>query len=146
MLLIVLGIFLIKDNNSFPKQQEKSTTIKNAETLKKVLNKKQIDVSIKGNATQAPVLGSGKVISINNEEVQVYEYESYDKALLVSHQIAPDGYTINNIVYDWEIPPHFFQKDNVLVFYLGSNSTVITALFEALGPQIAGSRSTIPGF
>jgi len=38
----------------------------------------------------------------------------------------------------WVEPPHFFKSGNLIVLYVGEESSILEALHEILGPQIAG--------
>lgn len=70
--------------------------------------------------------------------VQSYEYKDARAAERDASKIGPDGSTMRTMVVDWAAPPHFYLKERVLVLYVGNDATVLKALSELLGPQIAG--------
>lgn len=83
-------------------------------------------------------------------QVQVYAYNDAGTAEMDVHQISRNGATVvqrlpngNSAMTssNWIAPPHFFQRDRVVVLYLGSNQALLELLSEALGPQIAGESA-----
>ena len=87
-----------------------------------------------------------KVITINDSNFQVWEYEDAAAADTEAAFISPDGSSINNngqlCLYEWVAPPHFYKASNLIVLYVGDNQAVIDALETLLGPQFAGSSET----
>ncbi len=70
-------------------------------------------------------------------EVQSFEYASADAAETDLSQIGPDGNPTTAMVA-WKAPPHFFQKEQLVVLYVGDDQAVLKILADLLGPQIAG--------
>lgn len=77
-------------------------------------------------------------------DVQSYDYNDTDfggngaaAAEADAQAIGPDG-NPRTAMITWVEPPHFFRKERVLVLYVGSDSAVLNALTELLGPQFAG--------
>ena len=60
-----------------------------------------------GQVTQPCFSVTGQVITVNGEQVQVYEYANEDDANADSARISPDGGTIGNAQVDWIAPPPF---------------------------------------
>jgi hypothetical protein len=52
-------------------------------------------------------------------------------------QIGPDG-NHKGMTVAWKSTPHFFQKDKLLVLYVGDDAAVLGILTELLGAQVAG--------
>ena len=81
---------------------------------------------------------TGQIIKANNQDVQVFEYESAEKMEADAKQVAPDGGSIGTSMVSWIEPPHFFKSGRVLVLYVGQDQAVIELLKGALGEQFAG--------
>lgn len=81
---------------------------------------------------------SGQVITVNGEQIQVYEYPNEDDASADASRISPDGGTVGNAMVDWIAPPHFYKQGRLIVLYVGTNVSVMHTLETILGPQFAG--------
>lgn len=82
----------------------------------------------------------GNAITVNGENVQVFEYENQAAAKAEAETISPDGSSIGTSIVSWVGPPHFFQIGRIIVLYVGSNGEVIELLEEVIAPQIAGRQ------
>lgn len=80
----------------------------------------------------------GQAITVNGEQVQVYEYPTADAANAESARISPDGGTVGNTHIDWVASPHFYKAGKVIVLYVGSSDAALQPLTTVLGPQFAG--------
>ncbi|HEY5610073.1 MAG TPA: hypothetical protein VIL97_02610 [Thermoanaerobaculia bacterium] len=40
----------------------------------------------------------------------------------------------------WIAPSHFFQRDRLIVIYLGTSEKILGVLRETLGPEFAGAK------
>jgi len=80
----------------------------------------------------------GQVISLDGQEVQVFEFASEAEAASAAEMISPDGSSIGTSMMTWISPPHFYHSGKLMVLYLGENERVMAALEGILGPQIAG--------
>ena len=80
-----------------------------------------------------------QVLSAFGEDVQVFEYDSYENALTEVDQsgLMPDG-QFQTVMVAWTSTPHFYQTESLIVLYVGDNSDIIAMLEDLLGPQIAG--------
>lgn len=82
---------------------------------------------------------TGIPISINGEPVTIYEFASTEAAIQEADAVKPDGTaTSQKSVITWEQPPHFYQQNQFIVVYAGSNEAILLALQEVLGAQFAG--------
>jgi hypothetical protein len=91
-----------------------------------------------GSVTQPFFAVSGQVIKVNGEQVQIYEYADAEAANADVARISSDGGTVGNTMVDWIAPPHFYMKGQLIVLYVGINTSVIHILETLLGPQYAG--------
>lgn len=90
-------------------------------------------------AIQQPFLSvTGKSLTVNGDDVQVFEYPDATSADADASHVSPDGSSVANIQIDWVGTPHFYQVGRLLVIYVGNNTAVVRALEAALGPQFAG--------
>jgi hypothetical protein len=83
---------------------------------------------------------SGQKITVNDADLQVYEYTSEAMAVADSSQISPGGTIIGSSPVKWPGPPHFYRSGDVLVRYVGEDEAILALLNGALGKQIAGAR------
>lgn len=81
---------------------------------------------------------TGRIIRVNGQDVQVFEYEDADAADADAALVAPDGGSVGATMVAWIDAPHFFSAGRIIVLYVGSDADVLTALEAALGPQFAG--------
>jgi len=92
-----------------------------------------------GPVTQPFFAVTGQSITVNGEQVQVYEYANEETASVDAAHISSDGGTVGNALVDWTAPPHFYKTGKLLVLYLGTNSSVMNVVSMTLGPQFAGT-------
>ena len=80
-----------------------------------------------------------QVLTAYGEDIQVFEYDSSESALIEVEEsgLTPDG-QFQTVMVTWIDTPHFYQTGNLIVLYVGSNSDITTMLEDLLGPQIAG--------
>lgn len=91
-----------------------------------------------GSVTQPFFSVPGQVITVNGEQVQIYEYADEEAANADAARISPDGGAVGNTMVDWIAPPHFYKKGQIIVLYVGTSTTVINILETTLGTQFAG--------
>ena len=82
----------------------------------------------------------GQIIQVNGVDVQVFEYEDEAAAQREAAKVGPDGSTFETIIVDWVSPPHFYQKDRIIVLYVGDGAAIRQMLENALGAQFAGGE------
>jgi hypothetical protein len=90
----------------------------------------------------------GRTLTVNGEQMQVYEFASVSATDKQASYVSPDGTTFTTISssgvpagttqVDWVKPPHLYKAGRVIVIYIGTNSTVMHLLVEVLGKQFAG--------
>ncbi|MDP3879001.1 MAG: DUF4399 domain-containing protein, partial [Dehalococcoidales bacterium] len=80
----------------------------------------------------------GKIIKINNENVQVFEYASIEAAGADAAEVSPDGSSVGTTMVSWMSAPHFYKSGRLIVLYVGTDETVTGVLGEVLGKQFAG--------
>jgi hypothetical protein len=80
----------------------------------------------------------GRIMTVNNEAIQVFEYSNAATTESQAKRVSPDGKTIGNSKPSWMAPPHFFKSGNLIVLYVGANESTLKVLRTTLGPQFAG--------
>ena len=80
----------------------------------------------------------GRVLTVNDGEVQAFEFPSVEEANTVAATISPSGSSIGTSMVGWVAPPHFYKAGTLIVIYVGSDEDVINLLKAAMGSQFAG--------
>jgi hypothetical protein len=80
----------------------------------------------------------GRIIKVNEADVQIFEYESAEAMEADAAQVSEDGGSIGTTMAMWVEAPHFFKSERILVLYVGEDQAIIDLLESALGPQFAG--------
>ena len=83
-------------------------------------------------------LVSGRIIKVNKENIQVFEYSNPATTESQAKRVSPDGKTIGNSKPSWMSTPHFFKSQKLIVIYIGDDKTILRILQDALGEQFAG--------
>ncbi len=92
------------------------------------------------NASQPFFTVTGRIVNVNGEGVQVFEYPNAAMAEREAKLVSPSGSPVGTSMITWMAPPHFYRSGPVIALYVGSNGAVTKALEAALGPQFAGGR------
>ena len=80
----------------------------------------------------------GSIITINGQDVQVFEYENNEAMENEASQVAPDGGSVGTSMMMWMDAPHFYKAGRVIVIYIGSDEQILTLLQSVIGTQFAG--------
>lgn len=80
----------------------------------------------------------GRMIEINGEDVQVFQYPAVAAAAKQAALVSPDGGAIGTSKPLWIEPPHFYSQGRLIVLYVGEDRQVMKALESVLGLQFAG--------
>lgn len=81
---------------------------------------------------------AGRIININGEALQVFDYPTPSAANADASQVSADGTTIGTSKPTWMATPHFFKSGKLIVLYIGGNQTIVDLLRIVLGHQFAG--------
>lgn len=80
----------------------------------------------------------GRILKVDEADVQVFEYESPEAMETDAAQVAPDGGSVGTSMVTWMATPHFFKSGRMIVLYVGDDAAVLDLLERALGEQFAG--------
>lgn len=121
-------------------QQEpaESKTVKDYQGLIDYLSATGLNVTQGDEISQSFFSVKGRIIKVNGDDVQIFEYERAADADTEAAQISPDGSTIGTSMITWVSTPHFYKKEKLIVIYIGEKPEVIKGLEKALGKQFAG--------
>ena len=81
---------------------------------------------------------AGRIISVNGEHIQVFEYAQASAADDDAKRVSADGRSIGTNKPSWMATPHFYKSSRLIVLYLGANQTTLEVLNSVLGGQFAG--------
>ena len=85
----------------------------------------------------------GQLLTINGNDVQVFNFPSAGDAQTAAAEIRPDGSSIGTTMVSWVASPHFYAKGSLIILYVGDDQGVQTLLEDFAGEQFAG-RSAVP--
>ncbi|MBI4220973.1 MAG: hypothetical protein HY682_12570, partial [Chloroflexi bacterium] len=85
----------------------------------------------------------GRLLKVNGQDVQVFEYRSVSAAEEEAGKVSPDGTTIGQSSVMWASTPHFYRQANTIVLYVGDDVSVFVALQRGLGQQFAGHDNAV---
>lgn len=79
---------------------------------------------------------NARKISIGGKLVSIYEFNDSNIARTQANTISKDGYGIGNYQISWIDKPHFYQKGNLIVCYVGNDRNLLFELVVILGSPI----------
>ncbi len=88
-------------------------------------------------AVQQPYFAvQAQLLSVNGQQVQVFEFDSSSARQEAQDMISSTGDSIGGYVPSFVGTPHFWAQGRLLALYVGNNQEVINALNSVLGQQI----------
>jgi hypothetical protein len=98
------------------------------------------EIRRKGRVEEPFLSAKGQVITIDGEDVQVFEYRTARAAEVDAQNISGPASTS---IAMWIAPPHFFRSGRLIVIYVGEAPSVLEALADTLGPEFRGRTATV---
>ena len=140
MLFLIVGCTTSQSNNCRVSGKGDGSS---TQELVSQLRNLGIDVEFDGQAYQSEIFGiDAQILAIDGKTIQVFEYATIKDKQRIRAQISPDGYEISGCshshIVDWLDKPHFYEKDNLLILYVGSDPLILETLQNVIGPQFAG--------
>lgn len=77
--------------------------------------------------TRRPLSGDGSLITMNGDNIQVFEYKNHDSAMNDASLLA-DKYAKGSQKLVWKKNMHVYVNDKLVVFYLGKQDRITTTL------------------
>jgi hypothetical protein len=78
-------------------------------------------------------------LSLDSQELSVYEFPDPDTAERAEDAVSPDGWGVAGSRFQWTGAPHFWLSGRVIVLYLGEDWAFVEKMSQILGVQFAGS-------
>ena len=78
------------------------------------------------------------IVNAGDESIQVYQYANEAGAGADAALVDASGSSVGTSMPFWVDVPHFFRSGKLIVLYVGSDESVLSALDALLGPQFAG--------
>jgi hypothetical protein len=99
---------------------------------------------INQNIKRIPFSVKGALISLNGDNLEVFEYPDHNTALNYGTMFVQKykrGITLNR----WKNIIHLYIRDKIIIFYMGTEKNVLTALdknqeFSLIDPSLAGPK------
>jgi hypothetical protein len=86
----------------------------------------------------APLPGQGVLLCVGHEEVRVYAFATEQARLAAAGSIDPtDPSHVGTSIVEWTGNPRFWQRDRILVLYLGTDASTDALLTSVMGPPFA---------
>lgn len=79
-----------------------------------------------------------QVISVDGQDVQVFEFADAAAASAAAGTVSADGTSVGTSMMTWMDTPHFFRVEKLILLYVGSDQATLELLQEVAGPQFAG--------
>ncbi len=154
LLFSFVGLTACGSNSAHASQQNKPVPIdmqRNAMGLNELIAQLKAAGAkvVPGAGLNQPFMAvGGHTLTVNGEQVQVYEYASASDADKQASSISPDGTSFTTISsngipvgatqVDWVKPPHLYKAGRIIVIYIGANDSLIHLLEGVVGKQFAG--------
>ncbi len=91
-----------------------------------------------GKVSQPFFSAAGRLLYVNDTEVQVFEYRTTQKANADASKVSPQGSPVSTSMITWVAPPHFFRSGRLIILYIGNEPRVLKVLKASVGVQFAG--------
>ena len=130
--LLILMIVCCNGNTS------PEAVVDDLDALIRELRDKGATANIVGPFTQPFFSAPGRILRVNGEDVQVFEYENAAAAQEEAARVSPDGSSVGTTIITWVSTPHFYRSGEIIVVYVGSSGELLSLLDSVLGPQFAG--------
>jgi hypothetical protein len=122
-----------------PHSASKARSAKELSNLIRNLRAKGATVALTNEKVSQPFFSvASRIINVNGQGVQVFEYAEASKADSEAKRVSSNGLTIGNSKPSWLSSPHFFKTEKLLVLYVGDDPIILGILQSTLGNQFAG--------
>jgi hypothetical protein len=94
----------------------------------------------RGDTVEQPFFSlRGQILQVNGQDIQVFAYPDEEAASEEADTISIDGSGTDTMMVSWMDAPHFYQDENLIVLYVGSDEATLDLLETVLGEAFAGS-------
>jgi hypothetical protein len=123
-----------------PKSGSHTSQVVDYKSLLADLRAKGLRAESAGKIVQPFFTVAGRVIQVNGQDLQVFQYPDAARAKAQAALVSPDGLAVATTKVHWLAPPRFYKRGKLLVIYLGDDGDVLKILEAALGPHFAGKQ------
>lgn len=93
-----------------------------------------------------PLPGRGVRLCVGGQEVSVYVYPTPEERAAVAARIdRTDPSNVGTAIIEWRGDPTFWERDRLIVLYLGRDPGTEATLTEVLGAPFASGQGRDPG-
>ncbi|UCD99533.1 MAG: hypothetical protein JSV42_02040 [Chloroflexota bacterium] len=138
LIILIISIFVTACTANGESNGDASQVISSFADIPPALQSAGFAVEASGSIVQPFFEPEAKIITVNDQEIQVFEFVTVSEALSAAETISPEGSSIGTSMVTWISPPHFYQVGRLIILYLGDDPEIMKALEGLLGPQIAG--------
>jgi hypothetical protein len=137
--LLLVALFIVACGSQAPAIDSHGGPVTDYITLVDALRAQGAIIEPSGDISQPFFTVEGRVIQVNSQDVQVFEYADEAAAAAEAELVAPDGSSVGTSMVSWMDSPHFYKAGRLIVLYVGDDATTIDLLEMVLGPQFAGA-------
>jgi hypothetical protein len=116
----------------------KPPTVEDQASFLAALQASNAKVETGDSVTQVFFSPEGRIVTVNGQDIQVFEYEGAEAMESEASQVAPDGGSIGTSMMMWMDVPHFYKVGRIIILYIGSDDQTLTLLQSIMGAQFAG--------
>jgi hypothetical protein len=95
------------------------------------------EVAPSGQVDQPFFSVKGQVVTVDGQEVQIFEYPDVAAAEAEAALISPNASSVGTSMMTWAATPHFYALDRLIVLYVGDDQAAVAVLNEVLGQPVA---------
>ncbi len=100
-----------------------------------------VDAAVRDTFDGEPLAVQQTIVCADGEDVRVFVYGSEPEAAMAAAMIDPNDPTnIGTAIVEWDGWPKFWQRDRIIVLYLGRDEATIETLTNLMGERFAEGR------
>lgn len=112
-------------------------TMEDAASLADIFRVRGMTVVLSRTVEQPFFTVNAQVITVEGEDIQVFEYDSSSSVQADVATVTPEGqFTTTSVL--WVATPHFYRTATTIILYVGDNVSITDVLEDVAGPQFAG--------
>jgi hypothetical protein len=117
----------------------------NTDDLLNALQQQGVSARLTGDVAIPFFQVQGQVMRLGQGDVNVYDFQNKTRMDAATQKLIQDGQILDNLVPTWSEQPHIWTKGDLIVFYDGTDSAVISSLGGVLGKEVPIRSSTANG-
>jgi hypothetical protein len=103
------------------------------------------DAELSGAADGQPLANEQLIVCTGGEDVRVFSYSTEADRAAASRRIDPDDPSnVGTAIVEWAGSPKFWQRDRIIVLYLGTDEMTVDALTALMGEPFARGEGRPP--